>query len=335
MAKALAKRVDDRYQSAADMRRDLERAIGGHAVAAPTSSTAVVGAATAVVPAAAATSVGGAHTAVRDDEEEEPGSKAKYWILGILALLLLGGIAYAVYESSKPDPVKQVSVPDVVGLEVDAATRSLTAQGFTVGEQVNQPSADVDEGKVISSDPDADTKAEEGSEVVLTVSSGPEQVAVPDVGGYTYSEAKSTLERAGLKVKKDERDSQEDKDTVINTNPPANTPVDAGTTVTVIVSKGQATVPNVVGQSLEDAKQALEDAGIKYTVTNDPSSDQPADMVTAQSTPGGQKVPPGTSIEITVSTNSGGDDQGDDADTGPGTDTDPGVDADAGTDPLG
>ncbi|KQY55895.1 hypothetical protein ASD11_15485 [Aeromicrobium sp. Root495] len=336
VAKALAKRVDDRYQSAADMRRDLERAIGGHAVAAPTASTAVVGAATAVVPAAAATSVGGAHTAIREDEEEEEKrNQAAYWILALVAVLLLAGIAFGVWKASQPDPVKQVAVPDVIGLDVDAATRAITSKGLTVGDPVQQPSADVDEGKVISTDPDADSKVEDGSEVVLTVSSGPEQVNVPDVGGYTYSEAKSALERAGLKVKKDERDSQEDKDTVINTNPPANTPVDAGTTVTVIVSKGQATVPNVVGQSLEDAKQALEDAGIKYTVTNDPSSDQPADMVTAQSTPGGQKVPPGTSIEITVSTNSGGDDQGDDADTGPGTDTDPGVDADAGTDPLG
>ncbi len=311
VAKALAKRVDDRYQSAADMRRDLERAIAGQPVDAPTASTAVVGA-TAVAPVAA-TAVGGtpAHAA-EPDEDEKKSSKAKWWILGIIALLLIGGIAYALYQNSKPEPVDQVAVPDVAGKDVDTATRQLENADFTVNPDTrSQASSDVEEGQVIETDPPIGDEVDKGTEVTLTVSSGPDQVQVPDVKAYTFSEAKDTIEGAGLKVRKTTRDSDEPKDTVINTNPPPGTSVDAGSTVTVIVSQGQVVVPNVVGQDVDDARKILEDAGLKVKVTEDPAATADKDTVTAQDRPSGTNVPRGTTIEITVSAK-------EDDDEGPG-----------------
>ncbi|MEH3034148.1 MAG: Stk1 family PASTA domain-containing Ser/Thr kinase [Aeromicrobium erythreum] len=303
VAKSLAKRVDDRYQSAADMRRDIERAIAGQPVEAPTAATAVVGA-TAVAPAvaAAAAAPAGAHAA-EDDEER---SNAKWWIIGVIALLLLLGIGFAVWKANQPEPIPQVEVPSVVGKDQDAATRQLENADFTVNV-TKKPSADVADGDVISQSPDGGEQADKGSEVDIVVSTGPEAVPVPDVGGLTYDEAKDAIEKAGLKVKKDERPSSEEKDTVINTNPVAGTRLDPGSTVTVIVSQGQSTVPNVVGQSVDDARDALEEAGLKVKVVNDASSSAPADQVTAQSQPGGTTVARGTTIEITVSTNDGND----------------------------
>ena len=111
------------------------------------------------------------------------------------------------------------------------------------------------------------------------------------------------MESKGLKVKKSETDSELPKDKVINSNPPAGETADFGSTVTLLVSKGQSTVPNVVGLSKDDAIAKLEDAGLKATVVEDPASTSPKDEVAAQDKPEGTVVSPGTTITITVSTN--------------------------------
>jgi beta-lactam-binding protein with PASTA domain len=106
------------------------------------------------------------------------------------------------------------------------------------------------------------------------------------------------------------RDSDEARDTVIATNPPAGTQVEAGTTITVIVSRGQVAVPNVVGQSEDDARSTLEDAGFEVQTTEEPDATVPEGQVSAQSIPEGQRVAPETTITITVSTNTGDEDPG-------------------------
>ena len=308
VAKALAKRTDDRYQSAADMRKDLERAIAGQHVDAPTQATSAIPAATAVAPAVAAAAATGTQPAVADDEEEEKKNKALWWALGILAALIIAGLAYFLLAGNDTEDPAQVRVPDVVGQDAVAAQRTLEGEGFTVTTE-ERPDADVESGNVVSQTPEGDSMAPDGSEIELIVSTGPEQVQVPNVVGLNYDEAKDALEGEGLKVKKEERASDESKDTVINTNPPAGQSVDVGATVTVIVSEGEVTVPNVIGMSRDEAQKALEDLDLDVSVTEDPSSSAPEDEVTGQSTPAGQTVPPGSSIEITVSSNPG-DDEG-------------------------
>ena len=306
VAKALAKRTDDRYESAADMRRDLERAVDGQFIGAPTLAATQVAGATAVAPAAAA--------ALAEDEEEEPSNRRKWWIIAIIAALLLGALAYAIFQMTRPEPVAQVDVPDVVGQEQAAAVRVLEAEGFEVITE-EQSSADVESGNVIEQTPEGGATADEGSDVTIVVSTGPEQVSVPNVVNLSFEEAQSVLEGEGLQVEREERDSDESEGTVIATNPPANSSVNVGSTVTVIVSRGQITVPGVVGQGEDAAVDALEGAGLDVDVTEDPNSTAPEGQVASQSIPEGQRVPPGTSITIVVSTNSGEDEPGPPLDT--------------------
>ena len=92
-----------------------------------------------------------------------------------------------------------VAVPNVTGQEEAAAKSTLEAAGFKVN--VTQSSSDsVQEGLVISQDPTADSKAENGATITLTVSTGPEikRVKVPDLRGMTESAAKSKLAEYGL-----------------------------------------------------------------------------------------------------------------------------------------
>ena len=325
VAKSLAKRTDDRYQSAADMRKDIDRLIAGHEIDAPMASTQAIPAATGtmvapVLPPPTNTSgSGGEHV-----DEDKAGNR-KWWIIGALVVLLLAGVTWAILQTAKDPAPVMVNVPSVTGKTFDVAQRALEDRGFVVADPVVETSQDVDKDDVISQDPEAETSAVKGSTVTLTVSSGPSQVTIPNLDGFSFNQAKTLLEgdQFKLKVKKEEQDSDLAAGQVINSDPPAGTSVDVGSNVTVKVSRGQVTVPNLVGMDIEDAQQTLDDLKLKYTTKQDPASPAPKDSVTAQSVAQGEKVPPGTSIELTVS---GKEDA-------PGTDADGA--ADAGIDGLG
>jgi serine/threonine-protein kinase len=317
VAKALAKRTDDRYQSAADMRHDLERAIAGQQVDAPAGATQVGGTAVGMGALAGlggglgATQVGGTRVAEPrrrdDDDEPDEDDSRKWWAYAILALLLLGALAFGIYQLTKPDEAPQVEVTDVVGEEFETAKRALENDNLTVAEPVRETSEDVPEGEVISQDPEAGDTVDEGTEVTLTVSSGAGEVTIPQLTGFQYSEAKQLLEsdKYGLEVKKNEQESSAPENEVINSNPPGGTKVEKGSTVTLLVSQGQATVPQVVGLSEDEAKKAIEDAGLKASTTEE-ESPQPEGTVIAQSVPEGQQRPRGSTVEITVSSGGGG-----------------------------
>ncbi|MFC5676686.1 Stk1 family PASTA domain-containing Ser/Thr kinase [Aeromicrobium endophyticum] len=308
VAKSLAKRVDDRYESAAAMRKDIELVLAGHAVAPPTTTNGVVPGATQVAPAvaAAAAAGAGARRATPEPDDEDSDKSGKWWAIGALAVVLIAAIVGVLwftgaFSSDPPPPPKQVEVQDVTGQTVDVATRALENDGLVVGDQTPQASADVEEGQVISTDPAAGTSVDEGTTVDLVVSTGPETVDVPNLTGYTYDRAKETLEGLGLKVDKRLQDSDAPRDQVINTDPFSGSKVEAGQTVTLIVSRGEATVPNLVGMSREDAQDALDKLELKYTVNEDPSSTEPAGTVTSQEPISGQRVPIGSTVTLTVS----------------------------------
>ena len=303
VAKALAKRTDDRYQSAADMRNDIERAIAGQTVDAPTAATQAIAAATStmvapVLPPPSTRAAGGARKA--EDDGDKNTAKKVGIVLGVL--LLLGAIAFGLWKmNSEPDPV-MVTVPSVIGKDLDTATRQLGNEGLKVGDVTDQPSADVDEGLVSAQSPEGNGTVEEGGSVDLTVSTGPEQVTVPYVVGKSLTDATKELEALGLEVKKEAQASDRPKNEVISSNPVFQTKVDPGSTVTLIVSEGQIEVPDVVGMSEEDATKKLEDLGLKVSKVDNAGASEPAGTVVGQSYRAGQKVSPDTEVVLTVST---------------------------------
>jgi beta-lactam-binding protein with PASTA domain len=307
VAKSLAKRVDDRYESAAAMRKDIELVLAGHAVAPPTTTTGVVPGATQVAPAvaAAAAAGAGARRATAEPEEDQDRS-GKWWAIGALAVVLIAAIVGVLwftdaFSPDPPPPPKQVEVQNVTGQTVDVATRALENDGLIVGKQTPQPSSEVEEGQVIETDPAAGTEVDEGSTVDLVVSSGPETVPVPLLTGYTYDRAKETLEGLGLKVEKVLQDSDAPRDQVINTDPFSGKEVPVGETVKLIVSRGEATVPSLVGMTIDQAKDTLDKLQLKYTINEDPNSTEQAGTVTSQEPISGERVPIGSTVTLTVS----------------------------------
>ena len=194
-------------------------------------------------------------------------------------------------------------VPNVEGLTRSAARARLVAADFRVREE-REPSDDVDRGRVIETRPDGGAQAEVGSTVVMVVSTGPEQVTVPDVVGDSLDEARAALERAGLSVNvaREETD-QSEPDTVLAQNPAGSTEVEKGSTVTLTVAQEVETVevPDVVGLDQAQASERLSGAGLTVDVRREPV-DRPSDdeKVLSQAPGGGREVERGDAVTITV-----------------------------------
>ncbi|TNC48384.1 Stk1 family PASTA domain-containing Ser/Thr kinase [Mumia zhuanghuii] len=302
VATALAKRTDERYQSAAAMRADIERVLAGQ----PTAASAAPTAQYAPVPAAPATEALPPANLPPASDEEEGRSKRWIWVVSAIAALMVIGLAAwgaQTLMGEKEPAVEKVTMPNVVGKSQEAAERELTGEpyGFTTSVST-QPSSDVDEGDVIATNPPAEAEVDKGPDtsVEVIVSAGPARVEVPYLVGKSLKEARSELKALGLKWDVVQQDSDAPKNEVLKTNPVPGEEIDPGTSVTLTVSKGKTQVPNVVGQMREDAEKTLRDAGFEVRVF-ETDSDQPAGTVIEQIPGSGDQADPGAQIVLTVS----------------------------------
>ncbi|HEX5089745.1 MAG TPA: Stk1 family PASTA domain-containing Ser/Thr kinase [Nocardioides sp.] len=304
--KSLAKRLEDRYQSAAAMRADIERYLAGRPVQAPVPVPAPVP--PPVPPPADDTS-----TAVRppvpppvddDDYERDRGGPRTLVLvlLGLLVVALIVGAWLALRSDLFESAPEQVQVPNVIGMTEDEARNAIGDAGLTVDAPDFQPDETVESGHVIDQDPNRDQYVDPGTSVHLTISSGLPQAEVPFLVGSTQDEARTRLRDAKLKPEFKSVESDEPQGRVLQTEPEGGTEVDQGSTVTVTISKGPHLVPNVVGLNRSDAIQQIVDAGFAYDIRGDDKSTEPRGTVTDQLPPAGQPQPQGTTIVLFVST---------------------------------
>ncbi|MFI1045164.1 Stk1 family PASTA domain-containing Ser/Thr kinase [Streptomyces griseoruber] len=200
------------------------------------------------------------------------------------------------------DGPQTVKVPDVTGSRLDKAKELLTSDGLEPGQVTQEFSDDVIKGFVISTSPEAGTKRRAGSAVSIVVSKGA-AIDVPDVTGEDLDDAKAELEEAGLtvEVSAEQVTSEFDKGQVAAQTPEADSQAADGDTVTLTLSKGpeMVEVPDVVGDSVDDAKTALEQAG--FEVREDRGLlGLFGDTVKKQSVDGGDTAPKGSTITITI-----------------------------------
>jgi serine/threonine-protein kinase len=303
--KALAKRVDERYQSAAEMRADIDRALEGRPVHAP-AVYAAAGvetehflppapsdpAPTAVVPPVS-------HVSHRD----EPPPPRRTWLWVLLLLLLAAAVIAALIAVPKlladNGPAK-VDVPRIIGMTVEEARTALQEQGLELGKETTVTTG----GKVntiIHQLPAPNDSVDEGTAVDYTLVVPPKKVQVPFLTDGTLADAEAALEKLKLvpNPKPDDK-STERKNEVTTTDPAPGATVNVGSTVTVFYSTGYKEVPPVVGDTQEDAEQKITDAGLRPVVSN-VASDAPAGTVTAQDPEPGTKLPYNDPVVISVS----------------------------------
>lgn len=281
--KSLAKRREDRYQTAAEMRADLLAASRGEGVDAPDVNSwqtrvlpaSAVPAAIESAPAAEAaedvtsTTTG---TAVSQDADADKQRKRNrlYIIIGVILLVLaLLGLGWAIMNSNRTPgdqtstTVEMVTVPDLSGMDQTAARARLETAGLTMN--IGSPVEDdtIPAGEFVSSRPGIGESVERGTAVEVSFSSGLGEVEVPNVtnGNYTQDEARRALEAAGLAVGNVSTRNAPGvgADIVVSTDPSPGTPVAKGSEVSLVISSGKIDLPNVTGKNVDEATAILRD----------------------------------------------------------------------------
>lgn len=199
----------------------------------------------------------------------------------------------------------QVEIPDVTGQTREAAEQTLDEVGLGVAVETKK-SSDIPSNSVIETNPPAGESVRRGSQVTLTVSSGPGKVSVPPVVGETRNAAEQQLSAVGLVSSASEESSGRPAGEVLSQSPNAGTKVDPGSTVSLVVSSGpepvtDVDVPNVVGLTRSDAVSNLQSLGLSPSVTQQTTDIQPQDgRVIDQNPGGGTTVKEGTRVVVVV-----------------------------------
>ncbi|MEU8531846.1 Stk1 family PASTA domain-containing Ser/Thr kinase [Streptomyces parvulus] len=326
--KALVKDPDYRYQSADEMRADIEACLDGQPVGATAAMGAMAAGGYGAYPDDQPTTAlrsdgggGGATTMLppmnpddggygyderpdrRRQQQRKTNSSTIFLVLaGVLVLvgaILIGKYAFSGDGGPSND---KVDVPAFIGLtKADADQQATNADlelAFT-----QKPCEDQKKGNICSQDPAQGTSVDKQSTVNLVVSTGAPKVAVPNVIDKNVDDATQRLEDKGFNVETKRTESSQDEGTVLNQNPDPGSELEKGSTVTLEVAKAEekATVPDVVGRSCDEAKAQMENNGLEGTCTDQPTNDpNQVDKVISTTPQANQQVDPGSKVTIVV-----------------------------------
>ncbi|HEY5787774.1 MAG TPA: Stk1 family PASTA domain-containing Ser/Thr kinase [Microlunatus sp.] len=302
--KALAKDADDRYQSAREFKNDITRVLAGQqataAIPRPIPESEV--------PTRIATRPAPTPPLVAEDVDEEPKRRGGLIALVVvLAVILIGGVAWGIYrwtQPNEPPPPALVAVPNVLTYTSDQATARLEGVGLTSTiRKVNGP-ADT-KGQVTQQDPIAETQVEVNSSVTITVNQGPETGTIPDgLVGKDRNAAEDRLNDAGFDSVDAKAASSEPNDAkagqVLTVSPKEGSTVALSTKVTLTYASGESSVPNLVGVNRERAEEDAKTAGFKVRFTEQEADDQPPGLVTSQDPDAGSMLARGETISVVV-----------------------------------
>lgn len=318
---AMTAAIDKRYDSATQMLSDLEEFrknpnilfdFSAQAESAPASVPQISRPAEHMSQAERA-----AHPEMRPqrrqpepEPEKKKGNQAAV-IAGVICIVLaVFGICYFLYNFILKDlfsKTKDVQVPQFVGEQYDSIDPEDWPDFEIIVENwINDDTASY--GEVLNQDPAAGSTVKSGTKVKLTVSLGQETDTMPNVVGYTSSNAENVLNSMKVKVTVQtqlENNDDVEADKVISTDPVSGVTLKSGQVVTLTVSKGPAEepceVPELVGLEVTEAIQQIEAAGLKKGNITYVESDLPKDTVTFQSLDQGEQVKKGTIINLQAS----------------------------------
>jgi beta-lactam-binding protein with PASTA domain len=198
-----------------------------------------------------------------------------------------------------------IAVPDVRGMPAVRAFARLDDAGLK--PRAKRVFAAAPTGEVVAQKPAPGTKVADGSTVVVNVSRGRREVAVPDVKGLPEAEAVAALEGAGLEVAVTRVPSDEVEGTVVAQSPAAGAEVVRGSGVQINVAARRTgttaaavTIPDVVGLTESAAARRLRAAGLEVE-TNPVESAEPAGRVVRQNPAAGTRRSRGAVVRIDVS----------------------------------
>ncbi|CAI4166705.1 Stk1 family PASTA domain-containing Ser/Thr kinase [Streptomyces albidoflavus] len=324
--KALVKDPDYRYQSADEMRADIEACLDGQ----PVGATAAMGAVgyggypddqptTAMRPqdGAAATSM---LPPVNSDDggygyDDRPGRRRQQpkkntntsTILLIAAgvLVLIGAIFIGKSLFGGGGGDNKVSVPNLVGSTLSEAKKKAGNVDLELNVSAREECEDQPAKHICSQDPEPGgdgAKVERGSTVSVVVSTGAPKITVPDVQGLSFEKAEEQLKAKGFTdIEQKAEESDQTPGTVIGQDPDRDSEVEKGTTITLTVAKEKAmtAVPDVSGKSCEEATSQLEGSDLKANCVEE-ENEAEAGKVFSQTPAAQAQVQPGSTVTLKI-----------------------------------
>lgn len=225
----------------------------------------------------------------------------KYILLGAFIVFLLAFV-WAFLSFGNFWSNATVDVPNVVGKQVIVAKHILEDNHLRVSvSEVSNP--DVPAGQVISQSPEANEQVKEQRTVHLVVSKGVGDITMPDITGMTLDQARTRLKSLGLvigKITTASDDSKEDG-VILMQSPPGDSKVTKGATVDVTVNRVKSKkveLPNLVGMTVKDAKDALTSLGLNVGTISGAGDDTA--VITQQSPEAGSSLDANTSVALTA-----------------------------------
>ncbi|MEJ7651156.1 MAG: Stk1 family PASTA domain-containing Ser/Thr kinase [Nakamurella sp.] len=322
--KALNKNPLNRYQTAAELRADLVRALSGQAVQAPrvmddAERTEILGS-TRGGPQRVGTGVSATPPILaaprkfteqwEDDDDDESSRTKKIWGyvgIGVICLALLAGaILLTVKFTSGPRPIADVTVPDLKTKTQAEAARILTSYKLQIAVDPSAvPGDNADKGKVVSQNPSGGTPRQPGSTVTVKIGAGVLNVTVPNLSGLSTAEATKEIQGLGLvaTVKKVESETAQ-IDQVQSQDPEKNASVPPGAKVTISVGAGPTLVvfpDGLVGLQLSDAQAKLKALKLQVRPNLVDGVETANQVVAVQEFKVGDKVPENQIVILDVS----------------------------------
>jgi len=309
--KAISKEQRNRYSSATAMLSDLYRAYDYPEDYIADNDDEIDSFPTQKIPAVHVKDESGDMAVSGKKKKKMPKEDKVAVILAIItSVIIIGFASFAIIKAFNPgifssDDTEQV-VPDLIGQDFKTAERLFANSKFTIVKEQEVYDPEVEEGRIISQEPNPKTKVKLPHEIKVVVSLGDKKIKLPDLTNMEYRQAQIELGRENLKYKViNESSERVPEGVVIRHVPEAGVEVKAGDVVTLYVSTGKeikmVRVPNLIGKTEQEAINSIYQAGLIPGNVTRKQSDKPKNTVISQSRPEGEEVEEKTTVDLVIS----------------------------------
>lgn len=245
-----------------------------------------------------------------EEEPAQPPYKNKLnMTLVILSALVLALLVFGVFALNRFKDifdVNTVEVPNVIGLSVEEAVRTLTDVGLKADTTERRIHNEIEEGHVISQNYLEGDKLKEGFTIKLVISSGGIQSLIPNVRQQTLAEARVMITNENFEIGDVTYEFNDlPEGMVINQTPRGGLKMPSGTKVDLVVSQGPETnkviVPSLESKTIREAESTLNSIGLRLGQIGYESSTTVAKGQVVSNSKVGEEVERGAVVDIIVS----------------------------------